>query len=82
MIDLMSAFGTKRTSANALHMSAFGGKAELEAAMSANDPSGHANRPINACFDVTRSASSALATPGEVYSEVAQASGDDETDPA
>jgi hypothetical protein len=38
--------------------------------------------PINACFDVTWSASSALATHGEVYSEVAQASGDDETDPA
>ena len=33
-------------------------------------------------LDVTRSASSALATHGEAYSEVAQASGDDETDPA
>src|SRR5262245_13794946 len=38
--------------------------------------------PINACFDVTRSDFPALATHDEVCSEVAQASGDDETDPA
>jgi hypothetical protein len=66
----MSAIGTKRTSLVASHMSAFGGKADMPIA------------PINACFDVTRSPSSALATPDEVCSEVAQASSDDETDPA
>ena len=41
--------------------------------------------PINAraaAFDLTRSASTELATPDEAYSEVAQAYGDDESDPA
>jgi hypothetical protein len=41
-----------------------------------------ANQCPGGRFDVTRSASSALATPCETYSEVAQASGDDEADPA
>ena len=39
----MSAIGTKRTYRVALHMSAFGGKADMTfaARMSAFDPSGH-----------------------------------------
>ena len=39
----MSAIGTKRTSLVALHMSAFGGKADMTFAVrtSAYDPSGH-----------------------------------------
>jgi hypothetical protein len=34
----MSAFGPKRTSLAAPHMSAFGGKADMHCEMSANDP--------------------------------------------
>ena len=48
----MSALGTKQTSACALHMSAFGGKADT--AMSAFDPIAHGAAPIEAARQASR----------------------------
>ena len=51
----MSAIGTKRTSPSALHMSAFGGKADIASASqnAAFDPSGHSNW-IDGCRQARR----------------------------